>query len=194
MKNVPKASALTLVAIILLALSLTSCSSETQKQAPELVKFFAYDCLPCYQVEMNQDPALSLKMVHLSFGSPEKQALARLFYSLEVMERVSTHHKLAFRDIQQQRLIVTDSQSLMDWIQAVGLDPNAFSQAWSSPLVDQKIKQGEALAAQFNVRTTPAFLVRNSEVIQYTQDAKTTWDVVNKALGLSSETEVKNIP
>jgi len=129
----------------------------------EVLEFFAYTCIHCYnfvpvfRAWKRSVPAdVAVRHVPVSFA-PEFEPLQRLFYTLEDMGRLDSHHERVFQAIhgtQRQRL--HNAETIAQWAVSAGLDRAQFTQTYSSFAVVGRVRRATLLQDAYQVEGTPA--------------------------------------
>lgn len=135
-------------------------------QAPpsqvEVVEFFAYSCIHCANFEpafeewiARQPSFVSVRRVPVAF-SPAFVPMQRLYYTLEAMDQIKALHGKVFEAIHGQRLPLTTTGPITDWVVKQGLDRARFTEVFNSAAVTTKAQQAAALQEAYAVEGTPA--------------------------------------
>ena len=128
----------------------------------EVLEFFAYTCIHCYNFEplltawMAKKPAnVVVRRTPVAF-SPAMEPLQRLYYALEAMGKVEALHEKAFRAVHVDKVRLQDPAVMADWIAQQGVDKTQFNQFYNSFGVAGKAKRATQLQDAYQVEGTPA--------------------------------------
>jgi thiol:disulfide interchange protein DsbA len=142
----------------------------------EVLEFFQYGCPACYATEPHvvlwkrgYGNLATVTRVPVTFR-PKLTALARLYYTLEALGRVDVpgqqdaHLEVYDRILRDGVLLMSDDdeESLKyqrEFAVSVGIDADAFTRAWRSDAVTQKVKRAEQLGITYKVALTPTFVI-----------------------------------
>jgi thiol:disulfide interchange protein DsbA len=148
----------------------------------EVLEFFWYGCIHCYNLEPRIDTWLKTLPKDVEFRRVpavfnERWAHdAAIFYTFEAMGQLDKLHRPFFDAIHRDRLR-SDSPQLNDWLQKNGVDPQKFAQTAKSFGVQSKAKRAARLTADYKIDGTPAMAVHG----RYTIGAHDTMmDTVNQ--------------
>ncbi|MDR2127843.1 MAG: thiol:disulfide interchange protein DsbA/DsbL [Burkholderiaceae bacterium] len=127
----------------------------------EVVEFFSYGCSHCRRFEpiFKKWEAALLKDVavrseHIAFG-PDFEPLQRIFYTLEIMERLDLQMKV-FDAIQSDKKRLDKPDVLLPWIAEQGVDRAKFEQTYKSFGVGTKARRAVQLQDAYQLQGTPA--------------------------------------
>lgn len=128
----------------------------------EVVEFFAYSCVHCYNFEpllkdwMRQKPAnVVIKRVPVGFN-PAFEPMQRLYYTLEAMNLVETLHDKVFQAIHVDRQRLQTAEAITAWIAKQGVDQAKFTAAFNSFGVTGKVRRATQLQDAYEVEATPS--------------------------------------
>ena len=128
----------------------------------EVIEFFWYSCPHCNAFE----PALSewvkklpkdvdFKRVPVRFqDSFEPQQ--RVYYVLEALNKLSTHHSKLFQAIHVERQNLATGEALAAWAEKNGIDRKSFTDLYNSFTIIGKARRGAQLQEAFKVEGVPA--------------------------------------
>lgn len=128
----------------------------------EVVEFFAYSCIHCYNFEpllrdwAKQLPAdVVVRRTPVAFNAAfEPQQ--RLYYALEALGLLDTLHEKAFRAFHVDKQPLRNADAVIDWAVKQGLDKAKFSAAYNAFGLAGKIKRAVQLQNAYEVEGTPA--------------------------------------
>lgn len=128
----------------------------------EVVEFFAYTCIHCFNFEpvfndwIKQKPAhVVVRRTPVAF-SEAFLPLQRLYYAFEAMGLVDSLHEKAFRAIHVEKLRLTTPEAITDWVAKQGVDRAKFTGFYNSFAVAGKAKRATQLQEAYQVEGTPA--------------------------------------
>jgi thiol:disulfide interchange protein DsbA len=128
----------------------------------EVVEFFAYTCIHCYNFEPAFNEWIKNKPAHVVVRrtpvafSEAFVPLQRFYYALEAMGLVETLHDKAFRAIHVDKLRLTTPETIADWVAKQGVDRAKFTGFYNSFAVAGKAKRATQLQDAYQVEGTPA--------------------------------------
>lgn len=128
----------------------------------EVVEFFAYTCVHCNNfVPIFKEWTKSLpshvvvRRAPVGFNA-SFEPLQKLYFALEAMGKLDTHHERVFQAIHQDRQRLNNFDAILKWAQASGLDSNAFTQAYNAFGVAGKVRKANQLQDAYEVEATPS--------------------------------------
>lgn len=128
----------------------------------EVVEFFAYSCIHCFNFEpLLQDwekrkpEGVVLRRVPVAF-SPAFVPMQRLYYTLEAMNLVERLHAEVFKAIHEKQLPLTTPAPITDWVVRQGVDRAKFSDIFNHADTLKKAERAAALQDAYGVEGTPA--------------------------------------
>ena len=126
----------------------------------EVLEFFSYGCIHCFQFEPLVKAWLQQKPAHVSFKRVPvfSEPLQRVYYALEAMGQLEAAHDKLFA------LFFTDSvrpvgnkpEAMADWVAKAGVDRAKFLALYQASGVAGKVKRASQLADLYQVEGTPA--------------------------------------
>jgi len=128
----------------------------------EVLEFFAYTCVHCRNfVPIFQEwkrtlrPDVVVRHVPVGF-SASFEPLQRLYYTLEAMGRVESHHARVFRAIHDERQKLNTPEAIAQWAERNGLDKTQFRQVFNSFAVNARVARATQLQDAYGVEGTPS--------------------------------------
>ena len=128
----------------------------------EVIEFFAYSCIHCYNFEPlledweKRKPAdVVLRRTPVAF-SPAFEPMQRLYYTLESMNLLERLHGAVFKAIHADRLPLTTSGPITEWVVRQGVDRAKFSEVFNSGATATKARRAAALQDAYAIEGTPA--------------------------------------
>lgn len=134
----------------------------------EVIEFFWYGCIHCYNLEpalktwLKRKPAdVEFRYVPAIFDAASWGPLARAFYSLEAMGLGAKYHDDIFNAIHRdkQKAIVSDPRALAEWLAAKGVDKQKFLDTYNSFAVNGRTQRSMDMTRNYDVPGTPAIVV-----------------------------------
>jgi len=128
----------------------------------EVVEFFSYACIHCYNFEpllsdwIRKKPAnVVVRRTPVAFND-SLVPLQRLYYSLEALGQVEKLHEKVFRTIFVDKERLSSPESIVAWAEKQGLDKVRFSEQFNSFTVAGKARKAAQLQDAYQVEGTPA--------------------------------------
>jgi thiol:disulfide interchange protein DsbA len=127
----------------------------------EVVEFFAYTCIHCFNFEPLFDAWIQKKPAHVSVRripvafSQGFVPFQRLYFTLEAMGLVDKLHTPVFKAVHEERLPLGSPESILAWVVKQGVDKDKFSAIFNGAAVKQAA-QATALQDAYQVEGTPA--------------------------------------
>jgi thiol:disulfide interchange protein DsbA len=128
----------------------------------EVVEFFAYSCIHCFNFEPlleeweQRKPAdVVLRRTPVAF-SPAFEPMQRLYYTLEAMGLLGRLHNAVFKAIHVERLPLTTPGPITDWVVRQGVDRAKFSAVFNDADTSAKARRAAALQDAYAIEGTPA--------------------------------------
>jgi thiol:disulfide interchange protein DsbA len=133
----------------------------------EVVEFFWYGCIHCYNLEGPLKAWLKRKPADVEFRyvpavfDPSWLPLTRTFYALEAMGVTEKFHDDIFTAIHKdkQRGIASDPRLMADWLAAKGVDKQKFLDTYNSFAVNGRTQRSSDMTRSYDVPGTPAVVV-----------------------------------
>lgn len=127
----------------------------------EVVEFFSYSCIHCFQFEPLMDawakklPAdVVLRRIPVAF-SPAFGPMQRFYFSLESMGLVEKLHTKVFQAFHEERQQLTSPETIVAWIEKQGVDRTQFLSFFNGSAIE-KAKAATELQNAYQVEGTPA--------------------------------------
>lgn len=128
----------------------------------EVVEFFSYTCVHCYNFvpvfkEWVKRQSAQVVIRHNPVGfNASFEPLQRLYYTLEAMGKVDSHHERVFKAIHEDRARLTNLEAMAQWAARNGIDRTSFVQTFNSFGVAGKVRRATQLQDAYEVEGTPA--------------------------------------
>jgi thiol:disulfide interchange protein DsbA len=149
----------------------------------EVLEFFWYGCIHCYNLEPKIDAWLKTLPKDVQFRrvpavlSDRWGHDATIFYAFEAMGLLDKLHRPLFEAIHVNRLRTDNAASLNGWLEKQGLDPKKVNEVARSFGVQSKVKRAIRLTSDYKIEGTPAMAVHG----RYTVPAsEAMFDTVNQ--------------
>jgi protein dithiol oxidoreductase (disulfide-forming) len=149
----------------------------------EVLEFFWYGCIHCYNLEPRIDAWLKTLPKDVEFRrvpavlSDRWGHDATIFYAFEAMGLLDKLHRPLFEAIHVNRLRTDNAASLNAWLEKQGLDPKKVNEVARSFGVQSKVKRAIRLTSDYKIEGTPAMAVHG----RYTVPASDAmFDTVNQ--------------
>jgi len=131
----------------------------------EVLEFFWYGCIHCYNLEPKLDAWLKTLPKDVQFRrvpavlSDRWGHDATIFYAFEAMGLLEKLHRPFFEAIHVNRLRTDNAASLNGWLEKQGLDPKKVNEVARSFGVQSKVKRAIRLTSDYRIEGTPAMAV-----------------------------------
>ena len=131
----------------------------------EVLEFFWYGCIHCYNLEPHLEtwlkklpPDAQFRRVPAVFN-PRWEHDARIFYAFEALGLLEKLHRPFFDAIHRDRLRTDDPQALAQWLEKQGVDAQKFSDVMRSFSVHSKTQRAKLMTAGYKIDGTPSMAV-----------------------------------
>lgn len=133
----------------------------------EVLEFFWYGCIHCYNLEPSLKAWLKRKPADVEFRyvpavfDPSWEPLTRTFYALDAMGFGAKYHDDIFNAIHRdkQRALVTDPRAMADWLGGKGVDKQKFLDTYNSFAINGRAKRSADMTRSYDIPGTPALVV-----------------------------------
>ena len=131
----------------------------------EVLEFFWYGCIHCYNLEPKIDVWLKTLPKDVQFRrvpavlSDRWGHDATIFYAFEAMGLLDKLHRPFFEAIHVNRLRTDNAAALNGWLEKQGLDPKRVNEVARSFGVQSKVKRAARLMSDYRIEGTPAMAV-----------------------------------
>lgn len=137
----------------------------------EVIEFFWYGCPHCFRFDpyleewVKGKPAeVVFKRQPVIFGA-NWAPQARAYFTAEVLGVVDKIHKDLFNAMHVDKKPMASEEELAEFFAAHGIDRQDFKNAYRSFAVDVKMRQAEAIAADYGITGVPALVVNGRYTI-----------------------------
>jgi thiol:disulfide interchange protein DsbA len=142
----------------------------------EVVEFFWYGCIHCYNLEPQLEgwikklpPDVEFRRIPAVFN--ERWAHdAAIFYTLEALGQLDRLHKPLFDAIHKDRLRTDNAAALAEWLQRQKVDPKKFNDTLRSFGVQSKTRRAAQQTVAYKIDGTPAMAVHGRYVVSAQQN------------------------
>ena len=144
---------------------------EAQGGKIDVVEFFWYGCIHCYNLEPALEswlkklpPDVQFRRVPAVFN-PRWGHDAAIFYTFEAMGLLDKLHRPLFDAIHRGGLRTDNPQALEQWLQKQGVDSKKFNETMKSFAVQSKTRRAIQLTTGYAIEGTPAMAVQGRYVV-----------------------------
>ena len=147
----------------------------TEGNKIEVVEFFWYGCIHCYNLEPVLEPWIKKLPPEVQFRRVPAVFNARwghdaaIFYSFETLGVLDKLHRPFFDAIHVQHLRTDKPEALAEWLEKNGIDPKKFSDTMKSFTVQTKTRRAAQLSADYKIDGTPAMAVQGRYTVSADQ-------------------------
>ena len=131
----------------------------------EVLEFFWYGCPHCWHLEpllkkwKETMPANAQLRRSPAILGPTWEPLARAYFAAELLGKAEELHEPLFQAVQVKKQRLTDADSISKFVATLGLDPDAFKEAYGSFFVDMQVRKTMELTRIFGIDGVPAIVV-----------------------------------
>lgn len=132
----------------------------------EVLKFFSYGCVHCSNFnplitawEHGLSGDVSFQRVPVSFGRAAWSNLARLYYTLAILDELPRLDQAAFDAIHVDNTPLGSEAEITDWAVRNGIDAQRFTTAFDGGPVRERLTRAEQLARDYQVQSVPLITV-----------------------------------
>lgn len=137
----------------------------------EVREFFSYVCPHCFHLETKVQSWLKTKPDYVDYvRTPvtflrNSEPLARAYYVEKTLGKVDELHEKIFNAIHKQRDPLFTPTALADFFAEHGVDKDEFNQLYGSFGVSTKVRQGDAMARDYQIQGVPSFVVNGKYLV-----------------------------
>ena len=134
-------------------------------QRIELIEFFSYSCLGCFQLgpDLDQWHLRNLESVDLVLvpivKNRHSESLARLYYALLALDKLAAVHYDVFGAIHDDGQRLWDFDAQIKWANQYDIQPEALQRALDSEWVSERVDEARELAKRYPISVTPTLIV-----------------------------------
>ena len=131
----------------------------------EVAEFFWYRCPHCFQLEPGLNAWLKTAPKDVAIRripavlSAAWVPLAKTYYAMEALGVVNKYHDQLFNAIHLDGLDVSQESNLFDWAAKVGMNRDAFVDAYQSFGVQSKVMRANQLTRDAQITGVPSFVI-----------------------------------
>lgn len=153
----------------------------------EVREFFSYICPHCFHLETEIQAWLRTKPDYVDYvRTPvtflrNSEPLARAYYVEQSLGITNKLHEKIFTAIHKQREPLFTPTALEDFFAEHGVDKDDFNQLYGSFGVSTKIRQGDAMARDYQIQGVPSLVVNGKYLVlrEHLKSNDEMFDVVN---------------
>ncbi len=137
----------------------------------EVVEVFWYGCPHCYDFEPYITPWLEDKDEDIEFRrvpgifSEKWIPHARAYFAAMELGVLDKVHSALFHAMHKEKRKLNDQSSLTEFFVEQGIDKDAFTQAYESEAVNDKVKKAFVAGRRYQVRGVPSIVVNGKYLI-----------------------------
>ena len=141
----------------------------------EVVEFFWYRCIHCYNLESLLEPWVKKLPADVQFKripavlSEGWKVDAGYFYTFEALGILDKVHKPFFDAIHKDKLDIRSEAAMTEWLNKHGIDRKKFDETYKSFGVQAKVKRAEQLSAAYQLEGVPMLAVQGRYTITVDQ-------------------------
>lgn len=141
----------------------------------EVVEFFWYGCIHCYNLEPHIESWLKRLPADVEFRripavfNQRWAHDAAIFYTLEAMGLLEKLHRPLFDTIHKDRLRTDDAAAFGQWLQNQGVDAKKFMDTMKSFGVQSKTRRATQQTLAYKIDGTPAMAVHGRYTVSADQ-------------------------
>lgn len=127
----------------------------------EVLEFFNYACLHCYDFEPLLKSWLKSKPKNVAFRyvpavfNERMLPLAKTYYALEELGLLDRMHERVYEAIHEKRVNLADRDVMIKWIAEQGVDATKFETTYDSFSVGSKAQRAGQLTRSYRITATP---------------------------------------
>lgn len=132
----------------------------------EVLDFFWYGCPHCYaflsdlEVWRKKQPAdVDYRHVAVDFGSPAREIHTKIFYALQVLNRVDDMHVKVFDAFHLKHQPLNDRETIADFMAANGIPRDKWLAAFDSFSVGGMVRRARIISQNYTIDGTPTIAI-----------------------------------
>jgi thiol:disulfide interchange protein DsbA len=140
-------------------------SKQQTASKPSMVEFFSFGCPWCYKLEptiqswKTEHPQVDFSRVPVVFHESWK-LYAKAYYAAHLLQIEDKMSAALFKAVQVDKKSLNNEKAMIDFFVAQGVDKETAESAFQySTIIDMKLKEGDALMANYQIKGVPAFIV-----------------------------------
>ena len=159
----------------------------------EVVEFFWYGCPHCYTLEpavatwtKNAPKDVVFKRVP-AVPSDSWGEMAKVYYALETMNLLDTHHMKVFDAMHKDKLNLGNKKIRDEWMAKNGIDPAKYAEVEKSFTVATKVNRAKQLTYAYKVDSVPRVFVNGKYYTSAEQagGAERIFPIVDQLIGMA---------
>jgi thiol:disulfide interchange protein DsbA len=160
----------------------------------EVVEFFWYGCIHCYNLEPLLDRWLKKLPGDVAFRRIPAVFNARwehdavIYYAFDALGLTAKTHAPLFEAIHKNRLNTTNERAFAEGLKKMDIDDKKFNEAFKSFGVQSKVKRATQLTAAYRIDGTPALAVNGTYTVGSSADMLR---IADHLIGLARKTVAK---
>lgn len=141
-----------------------------QKDKIEVIEFFSYGCVHCFNLEPSVVTWQKKLPADVSFRQEQivwdksMEPFARLFASIRMSGQSSKLHEPAFSAVMKEKRNLTQSEAVKAWVKEQGVDADKFMQIYQSFSVNGEVARALKMTRSYQVEATPSFVIAGKYV------------------------------
>lgn len=131
----------------------------------EVIEFFSYACIHCYNLEPSLDAWIKRKPADVEFKRVPAVfrdswiPLAKAYYTIEAMGLFDKLHPQIYAAIHNQNARLDDTKVLFDWVAKQGVDRKKFMDTFNSFSIQSRTQRAVNMTRSYGIDGTPALVV-----------------------------------
>ena len=148
----------------------------------EVIEFFWYGCIHCYNLEPQIESWLKKKPAHVEFRrvpaifNERWSRDAAIFYALQAIGALDRLHRPLFDAIHRDRLDTAKADAFNQWLSRNGVDQKKFDDALRSFGVQSQVRRAAQMSVSYRIEGTPAIAVQGKYIVGNSARAMDTTD------------------
>lgn len=168
-----------------------STPQSTDSNAIEVLEFFAYGCIHCYNVEAKLEPWVKHLAKDVKFQrvpTPFKVHgidSAPIFYTLEAMDLLGKLHIKLFEAIHNENLSAANPAVLAQWLTKQGVDMKKYQEIEKSFSVQSKISRARMLTEGYKIESTPTLALNGKYLVVSQPSEDRTFQIADTLIAMA---------
>jgi len=131
----------------------------------EVIEFFSYGCIHCYNLEPSLDAWLKRKPADVEFKRVPAVfrdswvPLAKAYYTIEAMGLFDRLHQQIYAAIHNQNVRLDETKVMFDWVAKQGVDRKKFMDTFNSFSIQSRAQRAVNMTRSYGIEGTPALVV-----------------------------------
>ncbi|MBL4682842.1 MAG: thiol:disulfide interchange protein DsbA/DsbL [Pseudomonadales bacterium] len=140
----------------------------------EVMEFFSYGCIHCYNLEddlldWTEDKKESVKFIRTPVIANEQwRTFGRAYYAMQAEGLLEANHKRVFREIHEVRRNQNLAERFSEFLfsNSQSEEKESFIKSFNSLPITQKIERADQLARRFKIATVPNLVVNGKYLVR----------------------------